>query len=157
MSLPAATVTATANPWLRILGALEKKITRHSYDTWLKPTRFSHTNGNIIFVRVPETPRLASTNRYFDPVPGAIAADLADLGANITEAGRFDAFTRGFLGTRSLQEAGGRIIASLSIASSSVSASVPAGSRRRMSLRRPSSSSMVKPCTNDQERAIAAA
>ncbi len=53
MSLPAATVTATANPWLRILGALEKKITRHSYDTWLKPTRFSHTNGNIIFVRVP--------------------------------------------------------------------------------------------------------
>ena len=53
MSLPAATVTATANPWLRILGALEKKITRHSYDTWLKPTRFSHANGNIIFVRVP--------------------------------------------------------------------------------------------------------
>src|SRR5215813_1064924 len=55
MSLPAATVTATANPWLRILGALEKKITRHSYDTWLKPTRFSHTNGNIIFVRVPNS------------------------------------------------------------------------------------------------------
>ena len=53
MSLPAATDTATANPWLRILGALEKKITRHSYDTWLKPTRFSHINGNIIFVRVP--------------------------------------------------------------------------------------------------------
>ena len=46
------------------------------------------------------TPRLASTNRYFEPVPGAIAADLADLGANITEAGRFDTFTRGFLGTR---------------------------------------------------------
>src|ERR1051326_6621783 len=55
MSLPAATVTATANPCLRILGALEKKITRHSYDTWLKPTRFSHTNGNIIFVRVPNS------------------------------------------------------------------------------------------------------
>ena len=53
----------------------------------------------IIFVRVPETARLASTNRYFDPVPGAIVADLADLGANIAEADRFDAFTRGFLGT----------------------------------------------------------
>src|SRR5215469_5970587 len=52
MSL-SSTATATANPWLRILGALEKKITRHSYDTWLKPTRFSHINGNIIFVRVP--------------------------------------------------------------------------------------------------------
>jgi chromosomal replication initiator protein len=48
-----ATVTATANPWLLILGALEKKISRHSYDTWLKPTRFSHASGNVIFVRVP--------------------------------------------------------------------------------------------------------
>jgi chromosomal replication initiator protein len=48
-----ATVTATANPWLRILGALEKKISRHSYDTWLKPTRFSHASGIVIFVRVP--------------------------------------------------------------------------------------------------------
>jgi chromosomal replication initiator protein len=52
MSL-SSTVTATANPWLRILGALEKKITRHSYDAWLKPTRFSHANGSVIFVRVP--------------------------------------------------------------------------------------------------------
>ncbi len=53
MSLSTATVTATANPWIRILSAIEKKISRHSYDTWLKPTRFSHTNGNVIFVRVP--------------------------------------------------------------------------------------------------------
>src|SRR5436853_4348932 len=48
-----STATGIANPWLRILGALEKKISRHSYDTWLKPTRFSHSNGVIIFVRVP--------------------------------------------------------------------------------------------------------
>ncbi|HEY6253846.1 MAG TPA: chromosomal replication initiator protein DnaA [Candidatus Angelobacter sp.] len=48
-----STATSTANPWLRILGALEKKISRHSYDTWLKPTRYSHSNGPIIFVRVP--------------------------------------------------------------------------------------------------------
>ncbi len=53
MSLTAATATASANPWLRILGALEKKISRNSYDTWLKPTRFSHANGNVLFVRVP--------------------------------------------------------------------------------------------------------
>jgi chromosomal replication initiator protein len=53
MSLTAATATASANPWLRILGALEKKISRNSYDTWLKPTRFSHVNGNVLFVRVP--------------------------------------------------------------------------------------------------------
>jgi hypothetical protein len=53
----------------------------------------------IVFVRVPESPRLAGTNRYFDPVPGAIATDLAELGANIPESDRFDSFTRGFLGT----------------------------------------------------------
>jgi chromosomal replication initiator protein len=53
MSLSTATVTATANPWNQILGALEKKISRHSYDTWLKPTRFSHCNGPVLFVRVP--------------------------------------------------------------------------------------------------------
>ncbi len=53
MSFTAATATASANPWLRILGALEKKISRNSYDTWLKPTRFSHANGNVLFVRVP--------------------------------------------------------------------------------------------------------
>src|SRR5262249_30933562 len=53
MPLSTATATASVNPWLRILGALEKKISRHSYDTWLKPTRFSHASGKVLFVRVP--------------------------------------------------------------------------------------------------------
>ncbi len=52
MSL-SSTATAAANPWIRILGALEKKINRHSYDTWLKPTRYSHAQGSILFIRVP--------------------------------------------------------------------------------------------------------
>jgi chromosomal replication initiator protein len=53
--MPPSTAIAAApvNPWLLILGALEKKISRHSYDTWLKPTRLSHTNGKTIFVRIP--------------------------------------------------------------------------------------------------------
>ena len=53
MPLSTATATASVNPWLRILGALEKKISRHSYDTWLKPTRYSHASGKVLFVRVP--------------------------------------------------------------------------------------------------------
>ncbi|HYL93135.1 MAG TPA: chromosomal replication initiator protein DnaA [Alphaproteobacteria bacterium] len=53
MSQSTATATVTVNPWARILGALEKKISRLSYDTWLKPTRFSHASGKVIFVRVP--------------------------------------------------------------------------------------------------------
>ena len=53
-----------------------------------------------MFIRVPDTPRLDGTNRYFDPVPGAIAADMVALGLNVPEADRLDAFTREFLGTR---------------------------------------------------------
>src|SRR3954465_2919229 len=51
MSVP--TPSLTPNPWLRILDALEKKINRHSYDTWLKPTRYSHATGSVLFIRVP--------------------------------------------------------------------------------------------------------
>src|SRR2546423_8231684 len=47
MSVPSPTLTP--NPWLRILDALEKKINRHSYDTWLKPTRYSHSSGGVLF------------------------------------------------------------------------------------------------------------
>ena len=64
MSLSTATVSATANPWLQILAALEKKISRHSYDTWLKPTRFSHANSSVIFVRVP-TPEFRHIGEKF--------------------------------------------------------------------------------------------
>jgi len=53
--------------------------------------------SRIVFIRVPDTPRIDGTNRYFDPLPGAIAADLLDLGFDIPEADRLDAFTRVFL------------------------------------------------------------
>src|SRR5437763_14345138 len=46
---PAAQVDA----WMRILGGLDRKINLHSYETWLKPTRFSHAVGKVMFVRVP--------------------------------------------------------------------------------------------------------
>jgi len=45
--------TVTPNPWVRVLDALEKKVNRSSYETWLKPTRFSHSQGSVLFVRVP--------------------------------------------------------------------------------------------------------
>ncbi len=47
------TATAVLNYWVRILAALEKKINRQSYETWLKPTRFSHLEGKKLFVRIP--------------------------------------------------------------------------------------------------------
>jgi chromosomal replication initiator protein len=41
------------NPWLQILSALEKKVIRQSFETWLKPTRYSHIVGRTLYVRVP--------------------------------------------------------------------------------------------------------
>src|ERR1700747_2364380 len=72
MSLSTATITATANPWLRILAALEKKISRHSFDTWLKPTRFSHANGNVLFVRVPTPEFHHIVERFGDVIQEAM-------------------------------------------------------------------------------------
>jgi len=67
-----ATPAAALNPWVRILGALEKKVNRQSFDTWLKPTRFSHTNGKMLFVRVPTPEFQHIGDRYADLIQEAI-------------------------------------------------------------------------------------
>jgi chromosomal replication initiator protein len=70
MSVPSTTLPA--NPWVRILDALEKKINRHSYDTWLKPTRYSHANGGILFIRVPTVEFRHVGDKYADLIQEAI-------------------------------------------------------------------------------------
>jgi chromosomal replication initiator protein len=68
-------VTSSAiipNPWARILDALEKKVNRHSYDTWLKPTRFSHTSNGILFVRVPTAEFRHVGDKYADLIQEAV-------------------------------------------------------------------------------------
>jgi chromosomal replication initiator protein len=62
----------TRDPWLRILDALEKKINRHSYDTWLKPTRYSHSSGKILFVRVRNLEARRENDKYLDLIQEAI-------------------------------------------------------------------------------------
>ncbi|HVI08472.1 MAG TPA: chromosomal replication initiator protein DnaA [Candidatus Binatia bacterium] len=64
--------TLSPNPWTRILDALEKKINRHSYDTWLKPTRYSHASGGILFVRVPTAEFRHAGDKYADLIQEAI-------------------------------------------------------------------------------------
>src|SRR5580692_2354271 len=64
--------TLAPNPWLRILDALEKKINRHSYDTWLKPTRYSHSSGGVLFVRVPTAEFCHAGDKYADLIQEAI-------------------------------------------------------------------------------------
>src|SRR5207302_11505842 len=73
MSL-SSTATAAINPWVQILDALEKKINRHSYDTWLKPTRFSHSKDGHLFVRVPTPEFRHIGEKYADLIQEAIEA-----------------------------------------------------------------------------------
>jgi chromosomal replication initiator protein len=70
----AATPAVAPNPWVRILGALEKKVTRHSFDACLKPTRFSHATGTTLFVRVPSTDIQQICDRYGDIIQEAMEA-----------------------------------------------------------------------------------
>jgi chromosomal replication initiator protein len=57
---------------MRILDALEKKINRHSYDTWLKPTRYSHASGGVLFVRVPTVEFRSVGDKYADLIQEAV-------------------------------------------------------------------------------------
>ncbi len=66
------TAPAVLNYWVRILGALEKKINRHAYETWLKPTRFSHISGKTLFVRIPSAEFQHIGDRYADLIQEAI-------------------------------------------------------------------------------------
>ena len=70
--MSASLATTSPNPWLRILDALEKKVNRHSYDTWLKPLRYSHTSGATLFVRVPAPEFREMGERYADLIREAI-------------------------------------------------------------------------------------
>lgn len=73
----ATTPTSALNPWLQILAALEKKVIRQSFETWLKPTRFSHSAGRKLFVRVPSPEFQHIGDKYCDLIQEAI--DLYSL------------------------------------------------------------------------------
>jgi chromosomal replication initiator protein len=75
----APTATATLNPWVRILAALEKKVNRQSFDTWLKPTRFSHAVAKMLYVRIPTPEFQHIGDRYADLIQEAIDALQLDF------------------------------------------------------------------------------
>ncbi len=77
--------TAVLNHWVRILSALEKKISRQPFERWLKPTRHSRVEGRILFVRVPSPDYLKETDRFADLIQEA----LDNLGLDLDEV-RFE-------------------------------------------------------------------
>ncbi len=60
------------NPWLQILAALEKKVIGQTFETWLKPTRYSHSQGRALYVRVPSPEFQNLGDRYGDLIQEAI-------------------------------------------------------------------------------------
>ena len=78
-----STAATTVNPWMQILEALEKKINRHSYDTWLKPTRYSHVKDGKLFVRVPTLEFRHIGEKYADLIQEAI--ETLNLGLDDVE------------------------------------------------------------------------
>ncbi len=73
----APTPATAVNPWILILAALEKKVNRQSFDTWLKPTRYSHIAGRTLYVRIPTQEFQHIGDKYSDLVQEAI--DLLKL------------------------------------------------------------------------------
>ena len=66
------------NPWLQILSSLEKKVIRQSFETWLKPTRFSHIAGRMLYVRVPSPEFQHIGDKYGDLIQEAIDLNSLD-------------------------------------------------------------------------------
>jgi len=62
---------------MQILSALEKKVIRQSFETWLKPTRYSHAAGRTLYVRVPSPEFQHIGDKYGDLIQEAI--DLQSL------------------------------------------------------------------------------
>ena len=73
----AVSAATVLNPWLQILAALEKKVIRQSFENWLKPTRYSHTAGRTLYVRVPSPEFQHIGDKYGDLIQEAI--DLQSL------------------------------------------------------------------------------
>jgi len=70
------------NAWLQVLNYLKMKVNTQSYQTWLRPTRFSHTEKEAIVVFVP--------NREFqewiqENFAGLVAEALRDLNLGFKE------------------------------------------------------------------------
>jgi len=43
------------NPWLKIMGALQKEVDRNSYETWFEPTAFIGQVADSLYVKVPNS------------------------------------------------------------------------------------------------------
>jgi hypothetical protein len=67
-------IAAVPDAWAEILKFLANRIDRHGYDTWLKPARYSHAEGNVLFVSVPTSEFAHVGEKYRDLIQEAITS-----------------------------------------------------------------------------------
>jgi chromosomal replication initiator protein len=79
MAFAMTPASSALNPWLQILAALEKKVIRQSFETWLKPTRYSHAAGRTLYVRVPAPEFRHIGDKYGDLIQEAIDAQALEF------------------------------------------------------------------------------
>jgi chromosomal replication initiator protein len=79
MAFAMTPATTALNPWIQILAALEKKVIRQSFETWLKPTRYSHVKGRTLFVRIPSPEFRHIGDKYADLIQEAIEFQSLEL------------------------------------------------------------------------------
>jgi chromosomal replication initiator protein len=84
------TASAVLNHWVRILGALEKKINRQSFETWLKPTRFARVTETTLFVRIPSAQFRHIGDKYADLIEEAIEKLELDVDKVVFETAEED-------------------------------------------------------------------
>jgi chromosomal replication initiator protein len=84
------TAAAVLNQWVRILGALEKKLNRKAFETWLKPTRFSRLVGKTLYVRIPSADFEHVGEKYAQLIEEAIERLGFDIDAVIFETAEKD-------------------------------------------------------------------
>jgi|GEM_PF-3627495 len=59
------------SPWQDILKRLEGKINPHSFETWLRPTRFDHQDAGVLYVRIPTAEFRHVRDKYADKIADA--------------------------------------------------------------------------------------
>ena len=75
----ATSAVSVPNPWLQILAALEMKVIRQSFETWFKPTRYSHVASRTLYVRVPSPEFQHLGDKYGDLIQEAIEQQGLEL------------------------------------------------------------------------------
>ena len=84
------TAAAVLNQWIRILGALEKKLNRKAFETWLKPTRFSRVVDKTLYVRIPSAQFEHIGDKYGQLIEEAIEKLSLDVESVVFETPQQD-------------------------------------------------------------------